>query len=99
MVKIQPSKQVKKDSGIRAKDSMKALETMPAKKSAIIKIYKDKYQVALSLLGKVEGSQSHKFFSGDSWPYPWIMSNILPMLSSISNHNAAVDTSACTTIF
>jgi hypothetical protein len=37
MVKIQPSKQVKKDSGIRAKD-MKALETMPAKKSAIIKI-------------------------------------------------------------
>ena len=94
MVKIQPSKQVKKDSGIRAK-VMKA----PAKKSIIIKIYKDKYQFALSLLGKVEGSQSHKFFSGNSWPYPWIMSNILPMLSSISNHNATVDTSACTTIF
>ena len=60
MVKIQPSKQVKKDSGIRAK-VMKA----PAKKSIIIKIYKDKYQFALSLLGKVEGSQSHKFFSGN----------------------------------
>lgn len=78
MVKIQPSKQVQKDSGIRAKD-MKALETMPAKKSAIIKIYKYKNQFALSLcLGKEEGS--HELIIGNSCPYPWIMSNILPML-------------------
>ena len=89
MVKIQMSKQAKKGRGIRAK-GMKVLETMPAKKSV-------KYQFAFSLLGKEE--RSHEFIGGNSWPYPWVISNILPMLESISNRNTAADTSACTTIF